>query len=397
MMEKRLRLEILRELLSCVDNLCAWRYDKDMTLQSSNSRQAEFFDTLLSISLCKQQALEHCMQNDTPILLTSTIGLTWIAAPEYEADELYHVYVIGPVFTANASEKSILQMAQDMQISASLRTSFLEQIKMVPIVMISAFCRYGAMLHYCITGQKINAYDLLQAKGDGMVQRSGEPQSEKHGTWMTEQLLLQMVEEGNLNYQTVLREQQVHGKVGTMAESPLRQSKDEIIIWIALCTRAAIRGGLEVETAFNFSDYYIQCVEGCRTVAEAYRYSNEMYDTFVHKVNRCKNLNCSKAVLACIDYVQFHVQAKIDLDVMAQHLGYTAYYLTNKFKKETGTSLNNFINEQKVARAKLLLTTTDKSLTDISDELNFTSLSYFGAVFKKLTGTSPSAYRLSKG
>ena len=194
-----------------------------------------------------------------------------------------------------------------------------------------------------------------------------------------------------------MQEQQVHGKVGTLAENSLRQSKNEIIVWIALCTRAAIRGGLEVETAFNFSDYYIQCVEGCQTVAEAYRYSSEMYDTFVHKVNRCKNLNYSQAVMACIDYVQFHVQEKIDLDVMAQHLGYTGYYLTNKFKKETGKSLNNFISEQKVERAKLLLTSTGKSLTDISDELNFTSLSYFGAVFKKLTGMSPSAYRLSKG
>lgn len=396
-MDSQLRLDILRELLSCVDNLCAWRYDKEMILQSSNSKQAEFFDILFSVSLCKQQALAHCTQNDTPILLTSTIGLTWIAAPEYEADELCHVYVIGPVFTANASERSILQMAQDMDISVSLRTSFLEQIKTVPIVMIPAFCRYGAMLHFCITGQKINAYDLLQAKSAGRVRRSGEPQPEKHGIWMTEQLLLRMVEEGNLNYQTVLQEQQVHGKVGTLAENSLRQSKNEIIVWIALCTRAAIRGGLEVETAFNFSDYYIQCVEGCQTVAEAYRYSSEMYDTFVHKVNRCKNLNYSQAVMACIDYVQFHVQEKIDLDVMAQHLGYTGYYLTNKFKKETGKSLNNFISEQKVERAKLLLTSTGKSLTDISDELNFTSLSYFGAVFKKLTGMSPSAYRLSKG
>ena len=148
-MDSQLRLDILRELLSCVDNLCAWRYDKEMILQSSNSKQAEFFDILFSISLCKQQALAHCTQNDTPILLTSTIGLTWIAAPEYEADELCHVYVIGPVFTANASERSILQMAQDMDISASLRTSFLEQIKTVPIVMIPAFCRYGAMLHFC--------------------------------------------------------------------------------------------------------------------------------------------------------------------------------------------------------------------------------------------------------
>lgn len=53
-------------------------------------------------------------------------------------------------------------------------------------------------------------------------------------------------------------------------------------------------------------------------------------------------------------------------------------------------------HKQKVEWAKLPLTSTDKSLTDISDEFNFTSLSYFGAVFKKWTGMSPSAYRLNK-
>ena len=59
----------------------------------------------------------------------------------------------------------------------------------------------------------------------------------------------------------------------------------------------------------------------------------------------------------------------------------------------TGTRVNAFITQMKVAEAKRLLDVTDKSLVDISMQLGYSSQSYFCNTFKRVTGTTPAAYR----
>ena len=238
---------------------------------------------------------------------------------------------------------------------------------------------------------------MLSLEESSFLTKEPRHSKEMHGTWTAEQMMLRIVEEGDENHQMLLSENQVHGQIGKIAEAPLRQCKNELIIWIALCARAAIRGGLEVETAFTISDYYIQSVEESSTTAEAYSYSGEMFDTLVRRVSQLKKNNYSRAVSACIDYVKMNLWDKIDPEAMAQKLGYTTYYLTTRFKKETGKTLNSYINEQKVEMAKLQLIGTEKSLTEISEDLHFSSQNYFGSVFKKFTGMTPGAYRESKG
>ena len=94
-----------------------------------------------------------------------------------------------------------------------------------------------------------------------------------------------------------------------------------------------------------------------------------------------------------MDYIQTHIFEKIQLEKMANELGYAAYYLSKRFKAETGISLNDYIKEQKVEQAKLLLSKAGASIAEISDRLCFSSPSYFCAVFKQHTGMAPSEYQ----
>ena len=62
-----------------------------------------------------------------------------------------------------------------------------------------------------------------------------------------------------------------------------------------------------------------------------------------------------------------------------------------KFKRQLGTSPRNFINQQKIEQAKILLL-EKMSITDVAMYLGFTSSSYFSTVFKKFTLYTPSEY-----
>ena len=57
-----------------------------------------------------------------------------------------------------------------------------------------------------------------------------------------------------------------------------------------------------------------------------------------------------------------------------------------------GKSVNNYIRQKKTEEAKLLLSGTRMSISEISDELSF-SRSYFFSSFQKETGMSPTKYR----
>lgn len=88
-----------------------------------------------------------------------------------------------------------------------------------------------------------------------------------------------------------------------------------------------------------------------------------------------------------------NTEEDFDISDLAARAGYTEYYLSRKFKEETGVSLNNYINIARVERAKLLLTITDDSIQEIADRLHFCTRSYFSEAFRKFTGTSPAKYR----
>lgn len=56
-------------------------------------------------------------------------------------------------------------------------------------------------------------------------------------------------------------------------------------------------------------------------------------------------------------------------------------------------TLSQYIQEQKIEKAKSLLKTTDRSILEIATYLGFSSQGYFQNVFKKLTGMTPKEYR----
>lgn len=94
-----------------------------------------------------------------------------------------------------------------------------------------------------------------------------------------------------------------------------------------------------------------------------------------------------------MDYIQTHLYDKIQLETMAKELGYAAYYLSKRFKEETGISLNDYIKEQKIRKATQMLNRAGVSVAEVSERLAFSSPSYFCTVFKKLTGMMPSEYQ----
>lgn len=84
-----------------------------------------------------------------------------------------------------------------------------------------------------------------------------------------------------------------------------------------------------------------------------------------------------------------------DIGFYADKLCVTSKYLSTLLKQETGMTALDWIEKHVVLYAKSCLSSTSKTIQEISDELDFPSQSVFGKYFKRVEGMSPKAYRQS--
>jgi AraC-like DNA-binding protein len=85
-----------------------------------------------------------------------------------------------------------------------------------------------------------------------------------------------------------------------------------------------------------------------------------------------------------------------DMEFYASRLHLTPKYLSKALREKSGKTGSEWIEDHVMLEARALLKSTDKSIGQISDELNFPSQSFFGKYFKRRTGSSPLQYRKGK-
>ncbi len=116
-----------------------------------------------------------------------------------------------------------------------------------------------------------------------------------------------------------------------------------------------------------------------------------------NKTDPKENLSGSatEKVRDIITYLDAHYGEPVSLGTLAEHFSLSVPYLCSTFKTFTGSSPINFLINRRILAAKELLTSSEKSILDISEECGFGSLSNFNHLFKSLTGRSPRDYRRS--
>ena len=86
---------------------------------------------------------------------------------------------------------------------------------------------------------------------------------------------------------------------------------------------------------------------------------------------------------------------KITIDELSFIFRTNRSTLCKEFKLSTGKTVAEYVADKKLESAKRKIKSTDKTFTEIAEELNFESIHYFTRFFKKQTGMSPKTYRNS--
>lgn len=94
-----------------------------------------------------------------------------------------------------------------------------------------------------------------------------------------------------------------------------------------------------------------------------------------------------------ISYINENYMQNLTLDFISKNFFISTWYLSRTFKKVTGLTLSEYINNIRIKESEKILLNTKLSITIISEKVGYDSITHFGRVFKSITGVSPLKYR----
>ncbi len=102
-----------------------------------------------------------------------------------------------------------------------------------------------------------------------------------------------------------------------------------------------------------------------------------------------------RLVRIAMAFVHKHYAEDLSRGIIAQHIGITPDHLTFCFRQELGTTPIQYLQRYRINRAKQLLKDTQQTVTEIANQVGFSDSGYFSRIFRRETGTTPSAFRRS--
>lgn len=399
-MKENIRLFL--ELIACNAPLFYWRYDAAGHLLESTCPSETMLDGVFRATGALDRALEA--DSGGPLVLGSSALLFWVADREPGEDAALHV--LGPFFTSEAPTGSIDWFIRHAALADTIadHQALAGVLAALPAVSMPFFCQYAVMLHDLLTGQRVQpgAIQYRMEEGEAVptdfsnLSVRTQPKDRKD-IYRLERALLNAVREGDVEGASVMADARQVARVRQYTDNPLRNAQIACTTFVALCTRAAIEGGLSTTMSYSIGDAYIKSLFLAKSIAEVHQIKDQMYQDFVTRVHNClRNPAYSKMVQSCCDFIVMHLGEPLSIEVLAGRLGYAKYYLSARFKKETGVSVGDYIKFARVERAKMLLATTDKSIGEIAEATGFATRSFFSSTFKQCTGQTPAAYRAKK-
>ena len=313
------------------------------------------------------------------------------------------IVLIVPVISIPPSPAAIRNIMKEYSISLEHKERLTELYQFMPQYSFHQFCHFLALFYQELFNDVIDIDAYLNVYTDTGSTSEASLHSAKiydakemelfHNTYHYEQLYMDYIRSGNVEGLKAFFSNAFSLQTGKLADNTLRQEKNILIVSVTLATRCAIEGGLDIESAYQLSDVYIQESEKLQSTEALYQMQYNMLLDFTRRVAQAQlPHDTTSDISKCIQYIKQHTNQAISTSDVAAYVGKSRSYLSHCFKKELGFEMREFIMRCKLEEAKSLLTYTDKSLSEISSYLCFSSQADFQNVFNKKFGVTPNEY-----
>ena len=184
------------------------------------------------------------------------------------------------------------------------------------------------------------------------------------------------------------------GRIGVLSnKGELRNIINFGIIAVSTNIRVALRHGMDFEVAYSLNDHYVYLLEKQNTSNDVIScIENELID-LSHQIEKYRIKGMPPAIIRAYHELLSNVTSEVKLNDLAAMINMSPNYFSSLFKKWIGISFTQFRALTRVNYSLTLLTATDKSISEIADELVFSDQAYFTNIFKYFTKVTPGQFR----
>lgn len=163
---------------------------------------------------------------------------------------------------------------------------------------------------------------------------------------------------------------------------------------VPLYAMAAISCGASDAKAYALCSAILRRIYEASSLDEVKTVSREAAFQFLQLVNEARDAQSSSAhIRLCKSYVFNHLNQPLTPAIIGKATGLNKNYLMGLFMQEEGVSLMQFVKQERLKAAALLLKCSSYGVAEIASEFKFKSPSHFSSEFRKVFHLSPTKYR----
>ena len=173
------------------------------------------------------------------------------------------------------------------------------------------------------------------------------------------------------------------------AANPLLRNK--LAEWTVVAHRFALENGVPEDRGLNYHTYLgeLQAIEEPHALKSWILGRFRMLAERIHDVRQGRNHRLVEAARRIIDQ---GFSTDISLESVSGTVNLSPRHFSKLFKEVTGGTFIDYLTNLRIAKAKELMTTTDKSVKEICYEVGYGDPNYFSRLFRKQTGQSPTEF-----
>ena len=177
------------------------------------------------------------------------------------------------------------------------------------------------------------------------------------------------------------------------SSNALRNVKNYLIILNTLLRVAARNGDVPPFHIDKLSSAFAHKIEATTSTNTGMALMKEMVRKYCLLVKNHSMKGYSLLIRKVLTQIDYDLTADLGLKNLAAQLNINPSYLSTLFKKETGFTLTEYVNQKRIEHAVFLLNSSNLQIQMIAQYSGIADVNYFTKTFKKIIGITPKEYR----
>lgn len=209
----------------------------------------------------------------------------------------------------------------------------------------------------------------------------------------TERQLMQAVATGQIPKAELLFATLSKYQFESRSTNALRNTKNYLIILNTLLRVAVRNGDVPPFHIDKLSSAYAHKIEATTSTNAGMALMKEMVRKYCLLVKNHSMKSYSLLIRKVLTQIDYDLTANLGLKNLAAQLNVNPSYLSTLFKKETGSTLTEYVNQKRIEHAVFLLNSSNLQIQMIAQYSGIPDVNYFTKTFKKIIGITPKEYR----